>query len=218
MNAYRPVLYDRADPLAFLPHMRDGRLQPHPGREVPQDEATLVAHIEASFDDDFWAKPRRRFPYTLALVRGMGSHYFRLRTVQRTLSKAGRPEYGMSYATPAIRDNLFALLDRYAALAASRGLAAVVLFVPRNRFDTESVQRLLAEEGARFPAGLTVVDVAGGEVDWSRFNLEDPADGNVCHPSAYGYRVIAERLAAALPRRGSGGRGFLPALEHQDRP
>jgi hypothetical protein len=198
MNGYRPVLYDKADPLAFLPHMRDGRLQPHPGREVLADEASLLAGVEAAFDEDFWAKPRRRFPHTLALARGLSSQYFRLRTLQRTLSKAGWPEYAMSYASPAIRENLFALLDRYAAMAAARGLAALVLFVPRNRFDTESVQRLLAEEGALFPAGLTVVDLGDGDVDWGQFNLENPADGNVCHPSSYGYRAIAERVAAAL--------------------
>lgn len=199
MNGYRPVLYDGADVRAFLPHMKDGRLRPHPGRAVLADEAALVAGIEAAFDRDFWAKPRHRFPYTLALARGLASEYFKLRTVQRKLSNVGRPEYGMTYETPAIRDNLFALLDRFAAFAAGRGLSPVLLFVPRNRFDTTSVQRLLAEEGGRFPGGLAVADVADGEVDWSRFNLENPADGNVCHPSAYGYRVIAERLAAALP-------------------
>ena len=60
------------------------------------------------------------------------------------------------------------------------------------------LQRLIAARGDRLPAGLRVVDVAAGEMDWSRYNLENPADGNVCHPSEYGYRQIARQLAAAL--------------------
>jgi hypothetical protein len=198
VNSYRPVLYDKTEPLAFVPYMRDGRVQPHPGRDALLDEASFRALIETAFDTDFWAKPRRRFPYVLALAESLSSNFFLLRTAQRSLSRVGWPEYGMSFASPVIRENLFGLLDRFAALAAARGLESVVLFMPRNRFDTESVQRLIAARGDRFPAGLRVVDVAAGDTDWSRYNLENPADGNVCHPSEYGYRQIARQLAAAL--------------------
>jgi hypothetical protein len=205
VNSYRPVLYDQADPLAFLPHMRDGRLRPHPGRQALADEARLRASIEAAFDDDFWAKPRRGFPYLVSMIEGLSSRYFILRTVQRKLSRTGRarrPEYGMSYASPEIQANLIGLLDRFANLAAGRGLEAVALFMPRNRFDTTSVQDLLAATGERFPPGVAVVDLGAGDVDWARYNLVNPADGNTCHPSSYGYGEIARHLAGALRRDG----------------
>lgn len=198
VNSYRPVLYDKADPLAFLPFMRAGRLQPHPGREALADEGRLRAAIEGAFDEDFWAKPRRRFPYAVSLAQGLSSRYFMLRTVQRNLSRIGRPEYAMSYASPEIQASLLGLLERFADLAAGRGLDAVVLFMPRNRFDTSSVQALLAARGDDFTPGLEVVDLGTAGVDWDRYNLENPADGNVCHPSSYGYREIARSLAAAL--------------------
>jgi hypothetical protein len=198
VNSYRPVLYDKADPLAFLPFMRDGRLRPHPGRQALADEERLRASIEAAFDDDFWAKPRRGFPYVVSLIEGLSSRYFVLRTVQRNLSRIGQPEYRLSYASPEIQAGLFGLLDRFADLAAGRGLDAVVLFMPRNRFDTTSVQDLLAARGDRLPPGMTVVDLGAADVDWARYNLENPADGNVCHPSSYGYGEIARHLAGAL--------------------
>ena len=198
VNSYRPVLYDKTDPLAFVPYMRDGQLRPHPGREALLTEPALRDHIESAFDQDFWAKPRRRFPYVVSFARGLSTRYFRLRTVQRTLAKRGWPEYGMSYASPTIQQNLFGLLDRFARFAADRGLEAVVLFMPRNRYDTESVQRLITARGDRFPAGLRVADVGAADVDWARYNLENPADGNICHPSTYGYRRIAEHLATVL--------------------
>ncbi len=198
VNSYRPVLYDKADPLAFLPFMRDGRLQPHPGRQALADEGRLRAAIEAAFDDDFWAKPRRGFPYLVSLIEGLSSRYFVLRTVQRNLSQIGQAEYRMSYDSPEIQANLFGLLDRFADLAAGRGLEAFVLFMPRNRFDTTSVQDLLAARGDRFPSGVAVVDLGAGDVDWARYNLVNPADGNICHPSSYGYGEIARHLAGAL--------------------
>jgi hypothetical protein len=104
----------------------------------------------------------------------------------------------MTFASPVIQQNLFGLLERFAELGRSRNLEAVVLFMPRNRLDTESVQTLLSAEAERIPADLKVLDVGAADVDWSLYNLENPADGNICHPSGYGYAQIAQYLAASL--------------------
>jgi hypothetical protein len=198
MNEYRPVLYDKMPVFAFAPFMREGSVQPHIGKEPLLSDATLLVEMNRAFDTDFWAKPRHSFPYSAALIRGVRSPFFQLRKVQKTLRKAGRPEYTMTFASPVIQQNLFGLLERFAELGRSRNLEAVVLFMPRNRLDTESVQTLLSAEAERIPADLKVLDVGAADVDWSLYNLENPADGNICHPSGYGYAQIAQYLAASL--------------------
>ena len=198
MNGYRPVLYDKMPIFAFAPYMRDGEVQPHIGKAPLMSDETLLPEIEQAFDTDFWAKPLHRFPYSVALFKGLSSNFFQLRRVQKTLRKMGQPEYVLTFSSPVIQENLFGLLDRFAALARSRGLGAVVVFMPRNRLDIQSVQTLIAEQGDRFADGLTVVDVAAADIDWSRYNLENKEDGNICHPSEYGYSEIAQHLAASI--------------------
>lgn len=198
VNSYRPVLYDKTDVLAFTPYMRDGGLQPYPGTDALSSEESLRRQMTKAFDTDFWAKPQHRFPYSLALFKAISSHYFMLRKVQKSLRKTGRPEYAMTFASPAIQENLFGLLDRFSKLAERRGLRGIVLFMPRNRLDVASVQALLNAERSRLPATLLALDVAEADVDWSRYNLENKADDNICHPSEYGYIEIARYLAAKL--------------------
>lgn len=198
MNAYRPVLYDKMPVFAFAPYMRDARVQPHIGKEPLLHDDTLLVAMNHAFDTDFWAKPEHRFPYTGALIRGLGSDFFQLRKVQRFLRRFGNPEYALSFASPTIRANLFGLLDRFARFGQSRGLETVVIFMPRNRHDIRSVQALIADQQNRFSPELLVLDVAAADIDWQRYNLENEADGNICHPSEYGYAEIARHLAAAI--------------------
>ncbi len=198
VNSYRPVLYDKTDVLAFTPYMHDGNLQPYPSADILQSEDMLRRQMTMAFDKDFWARPQHRFPYTQSLLRGFSSNYFLLRKVQKSLRKVGRPEYAMTFASADIQENLFSLLDRFAQVAEARELLGIVLFMPRNRLDTQSVQTLLAEQQSRLPPGLLVLDVAGADIDWARYNLENKAEDNICHPSEYGYTEIARHLAAAL--------------------
>ena len=76
----------------------------------------------------------------------------------------------------------------------------MLVFIPRNRFDTESATSFLAEHGAELNPALIIGDVGEADVDWSRFNLEEPDSDNICHPSPYGYRVIAEYVTELLRR------------------
>lgn len=199
VNGYRPVLYDKTEVLTFTPYMSDGQVQPHPGIEALSTEARLRNEIIVAFDTDFWAKPQHDFPYSMSLARAFTSHYFVLRKVQKSLRKLGRPEYALSFGSPVIQENLFGLIDRFARLADARGLRGIVLFTPRNRLDTQSVSRLLAAQGSRLPTTLLALYVADADIDWTRYNLENKAEDNICHPSEYGYAEIARYLAAALP-------------------
>jgi hypothetical protein len=47
-----------------------------------------------------------------------------------------------------------------------------------------------------------LTDVGTAPIDWSRFNLKEPEGDNICHPSPYGQREIADYLLKVLQREG----------------
>jgi hypothetical protein len=197
MNRYRPVLYEGADIRAFKPYMSGGEITSHPGLAMFDEPARLRAAAIDAFDNDFWAKPRHHFPFTASLWNALHSHYFRLRKVQKRLRGLGVPEYSLTYATPAIRHNLGALLGRFAMFASANGLTPVVLFLPRNQFDVTSANTFLDTQHRSLPANLIAGDMGAAPIDWSRYNLRN--SDNICHPSAYGYRKIADAAARLIP-------------------
>ena len=198
VNSYRAVLNEKSDVLAFKPYMMRGEVLPHPGAHIADSPEILRAHAEAAFDGDFWRKPRFSFPFIVSLGRSFNNDYFVLRKLQKRLRGTGMPEYAMTFASPGIQLNLFGLLHRFTAFANTRGLQPAVVFMPRNRHDVDSVGKLLAEQGDRLPEGLSVIDVGASEIDWQRYNLENLNDGNICHPSVYGYAGIARHVARKL--------------------
>jgi lysophospholipase L1-like esterase len=94
------------------------------------------------------------------------------------------------------------LLDQYAAFAESRGLAPVVVFIPQNRLDTASASRFVDANAMLLDPDLVLADVGTAQIAWDRFNLEEPGSNNICHPTPYGYREIAEHVAEVLRRAG----------------
>jgi hypothetical protein len=204
VNSYRPVLKDDARPYLLKPYMAHGVLVPHPGLEPLEDFAVFLRHAHAAFDDDFWARPRRRFPYTLAFVRGLRSNAFVFRELPYDLRDYGVPEYAWTFEAERFRRELIAAFDHFVAVAQRHGLQPVVVFFPRNRFDTSSASSFLATQRQRFPAGLVAADAGAAAIDWDRYNLEGERSGepDLCHPSAYGYDALAEGVAQTLRANG----------------
>lgn len=204
VNSYRPVLKDDARPYLLKPYLANGVLVPHPGRESLEDFAVFLRHANAAFDDDFWARPRRRFPYTLALVRGLRSNAFLFRELPHDLRDYGVPEYAWTFEAERFRRELVAAFDHFAAVAGRHGLQPVVVFFPRSHFDTSSASSFLAAQQQRFPAELVAADAGAAAIDWDRYNLVRERSGelDLCHPSAYGYDALAEVVAQTL--RGNG--------------
>ncbi len=102
-----------------------------------------------------------------------------------------------------ITDALRALLDPYAGWVRQRGLVPVAVFIPRNGYDTKSASHFIEIAQPLLHRDLLLADVGEAvDVDWGRFNLVEPGGGDICHPSPYGYRVIAEHEASVLERAG----------------
>jgi lysophospholipase L1-like esterase len=204
VNGYRPVLYDDAMPYALKPHMAGGVAVAFPGPAALEDFDTFLAHASAAFDADFWARPRRAFPYAIAVLRGIASNTFLFRELQSNLRNAGIPEYALAFRAERFARELVGVLVRFDTAARERGLHPVAIFLPRNRFDTQSASAFLEAHRADLPADLLVADAGTAPIDWSRYNLEvsDGDDLDICHPSAYGYDALAEFVASEMRAAG----------------
>jgi len=206
VNSYRAVLYENAFDYGLKPYMAGGAIRSYPGADALTNIDRFKAYANDAFDKDFWAKPSAGFPYSLSLIRGLSSHYFYFRRFQKRFRKLGIPEYFLALRSEAFLSELFPLLEQYTGFAQQHALTPVVIFIPRNIYDTQSATRLIAEHADRFPDGLVVGDVGMADIDWERFNLISPDSGDHCHPSAYGYAQIAEYVTALLRDSGVSGR------------
>ncbi len=201
VNGYRPVLYHGSSKYTLKPYMAAGQIVSHPGTEVFDSVKQFTAATEPAFENDFWAKPKATFPYSVALFRSLSSNYFRYRKVQRAFRKAGKPEFFLSFDDPEIQLNLIALLNQFAVVAREWGVKPVVVFIPRNSLDTSSAGSFIAQRRSELDSSLVIGDVAEFEgVDWINFNLREAEGDNTCHPSSYGYNIIAQYIAQLLHR------------------
>jgi hypothetical protein len=199
MNSYRPVLYTASSDYTLKPYMAGGHMVPHPGAAVFDSLEQFEAAARHSFDNDFWAKPVAKFPYSLALGRSLASNYFYFRKLQRAVSRLGKPEYSQIFNADDIKLNLVALLNQYASMASDWGVQPVAIFVPRNRLDTSSASAFIAQNRAAIDARLLLGDVAKFPgVDWVKFNTQEKNSDNICHPSVYGYQTIADYIAGFM--------------------
>jgi hypothetical protein len=212
VNSYRPVLADKSSEYRFKPYIQNGDIQPNPGRDAFQNPHAFLACASAAFDDDFWSKPKHQFPFSVSYIRALGSNYFYFKRLSRKLRKIGVPEYLLAYRSDGLSAELVSLLERFRSFAKERNLIPVVLFIPRDKYDTKSISRFIENNKAHLPRGLLIGDVGRAEIEWDRYSLLDTKDGNVvdfCHPSPYGYGKIAEYVADLLNENAA----FIPPAE-----
>ncbi len=199
VNSYRPVLYKTSSTYTLKPYMAGGALQPHPGEAAFADVESFKRYANAAFDHDFWAKPEARFPYSLALAQALTSNYFYLRKLQKLLREVGLSEYALTFRHDEIRLDLISLLNSLADFVLERGMQPVVVFIPRNLLDTESATEFIERNRDQMRPQLVLGDVGqAADIDWQQFNLREKEGDDICHPSAYGYRMIAEYVAELL--------------------
>jgi hypothetical protein len=199
MNSYRPVLYSASSAYALKPYMKDGEIVPHPGTEALVSISAVKAAADYSFDHDFWARPVVGFPYLASLVRALSSNYFYYRKLQREFRKVGKPEYFLTFTAIDIEYNLIALLNHYADVSKKLGLQPVAIFIPRNAHDTTSATGFIGRNRSVIDPDLMLGNVGEfPDANWTDYNLHEEDSDNTCHPSPYGYEMIAHFVAQLL--------------------
>lgn len=193
-GAYRPITQE---PFGFKPFVDVSGPQPvvrdNPNQPPAANAEALRTRVEAALESDYWWLPRAAFPHLAGMVLVPATRVIRFHLQRRVFGRTGFVEYH----DPALAAGMRAVIERFIASAEARGVAPVVLFMPQNRNDLSSAALLVATLRDERPQAL-LLDVAEGELDWSRYNL----NGSLCHPSAYGYEQIARHVATALLERG----------------
>jgi hypothetical protein len=188
VNSFRPAYYAVTD-------VRFG-LKPFIAGEAPvklsfpADYVAFISEARRRFAEDFWARPRFRFPYTLSLFRAVtGNAFFFLRIASRD---GKRFSYEYASDNP-LRTALTAVIKQWRSSVSAQGIKPFVLFVPSNRGDdgvAASYAMLLnAQAGTTF-----AFEFDDPDLDWRYYNLRPGR----CHPSPYGQERIALFIAREI--------------------
>jgi hypothetical protein len=192
LNSYRPIVFGGSGiRFGLKPSVRDGEFAEIPGHDPFRDFAAMRAAANDAFDHDFWARPRPRFPYSVALVKALLAPANWYAALARLTMWLGWPRDRVLYSLPPVRRGLRAVYDRFARLAQARKLAAVVAFIPRDNADYTSGDLGIAAATDAQRRALTFLNM-GHAFDWAHFN------GPTCHPNADGYRMIADDIARVV--------------------
>jgi hypothetical protein len=124
----------------------------------------------------------------------MNSSSFRLRWGARVL-KLFKRQYQLDFADPTQRDALALVVRDFLAWAAQQNVAPLVIFFPQNKYDLQSSHAWIKHFEQRFGQDNRIQSIPTDGIDWSRFNQKPNGD---CHPSSYGYSMIANGYAAII--------------------
>lgn len=193
VNTYMAVFTGEQGVFAVRPYIDGGSVKLVPTK-VFDSLANFKSYARSALLADFWAAPPASFPRTVALVKLMGSRSFWIRNTSRAMAMLGR-QYAPDYADPDLTGALSIVVRRFVDAARAAKLTPMVIFIPQNRRDLDSPANWI-EDYRRSKHGdveMQIMDISG--VDWTRYNQMQ--DGS-CHPSSYGYDMIAKAYAKAL--------------------
>jgi hypothetical protein len=192
VNSYRPVYSRGADFLFGLkPYVLDGKFYGLIGGDPFRDFQSMLAAANVGFDTDFWRRARARFPYSAAVAEEIFLPSLYLTLLENAGRWIGRPQYEVILYLPSVRRSLRAVYDRFAHLAQSRNLHAVIAFIPANRGDQTSGLVAIAEATEEQRAHVSFINV-GRDFEWSSYTDKG------CHPSPAGYHMIAADVARVV--------------------
>ena len=201
VNSYRPLLITKGTTYALKPYMEAGDIEPHPGYGAFEGVDTFKRYANDAFDNDFWARPPQRFPFFVSFIQAAGTNFFFYKKLPRKIRKIGLPEFALAFRSNKFGQELNALLGLYAEFAKKRNIIPVVIFIPRDKFDTRSAAYFIDKNRQRLSENLLIGDVGSATIDWERYNLLDAREADnirLCHPSPYAHQKIAEFIAELL--------------------
>jgi hypothetical protein len=204
VNSYRPLLITKGTTYALKPYMKADDIQPHPGHDAFKGVDTFKRYANDAFDNDFWARPPQRFPFFISFVQATRTNFFYYKKLPRKLRKIGLPEFALAYRSDKFSQELVSLLGLYDEFAKKHNIIPVVLFIPRDKFDTRSALHFIDANRQHLPENLLIGDVGTAAVDWERYNLLDTREADnvrFCHPSPYAHQQIADFIAELLQSR-----------------
>ena len=166
--------------------------EPRPNPNVPPAKTVeeLRPRIEAALRDDYLARPELSFPYTVAVVKMLLGRRSRYGLRNRRSSDV----LGW-FEDDALIRGLDYVVGRFIKTAREHGALPVVAFIPGTGVYLRSPDEFIA----KLHGDAVLLNVGAAPIDWQRYNVRRP-DGSRCHPSAYGYEMIAQAIVDAMRR------------------
>lgn len=192
VNSFKPVYHPHYSEWFFglKPYVRRGEIVE---LDYPRTYDDFLSRAEQLFVSDYWAKPERRFPYSLSTLQAVFSNAFTTRS--RGLLQ-GR--FRHEYESAEFRKELSAVIDRFVSTADAAAIAPYVIFIPRAGDTYRVSEGFVAAENKRLGRTLAFEFVDPG-MEWSKYKLAPYPDS--CHPSPYGYARIADFVAKVIGQR-----------------
>ena len=188
LNSYRPALFLHTSGMfSFKPYMRGAIQAANPNGPEAAPFDVFVERAGRAFREDYWALADPHFPYSLTLLDSLSRPVVRLRVHK----EIGRSSALLDEAD--VRVALHALLEDFVAGARGLGMAPVILFIPDEPGHRDAFDGLVTELRTTLGARAAVTAVRDESYQWDKYLLN-----RNCHPSAYGYRAIAEHAARAV--------------------
>jgi hypothetical protein len=175
------------------PYMSAGNTIPLDPRAMKGFNPMMQAMLE-SFDNDYWAEPVAKFPYSYSLAKALFTNFFQFDLAITSARVLHQPQYHSILGLPGIKESYHSLLAHYADFAKEHGLKPVLVFIPENNRDMVTGDELAQYAKESFPGTFTLVPVGEG-IDPARYTREGP---ECVHPSSYGYEMIAKAVGAAI--------------------
>lgn len=158
------------------------------------DLAAFKQYAKTALASDFWQFAEFDFPHLVSLVDHVRSPSFRLRWGSRALKLFGR-QYEWDFEDPTLRESLSTVVRHFFDWASKSGVTPAVIFFPQNKYDLNSSKSWIAHFESRYGPQKNVRAIANDGIDWARYNLKP--DGS-CHPSSYGYAMLAKAYAPII--------------------
>jgi hypothetical protein len=188
LNAFRPVYSNSVDlyeTFFFKPYFNGTRMA---SSVIQSDKNTFDLSLQKAdtmFTDDFWAKPKFAFPYSLSLIRAMTCPYFQYMAYQKMNRMLGRGMYTHDFNTPIILDGMRYCVKRFVEASRERNIFPIVVFVPPNTQDLSSPSALITQLQSAYTDAL-ILNFGDHVMDWSQYMIREG-----CHPTPAGYKEIA---------------------------
>lgn len=203
LNSFRPVYvnyFDLYEAFLFKPYF-DGLQIKDPVIRNDNTFEHYKSRAHAAFINDFWAKPKLTFPFSVSLFKSLNRPNFTFQFYQKLNRILNNGTYAYDYQTPIILNGIRHCVDRFVKISMSRNILPVVVFIPPDEQDTSSPDGLVGELQTRYPQSL-ILNFGKHDMDWGKYS-----SGAGCHPTPGGYEEIAKFLSSRIvaAHRGIGG-------------
>ncbi|MBA4395831.1 MAG: hypothetical protein C0394_00355 [Syntrophus sp. (in: bacteria)] len=194
LNSFRPVYvnyFDLYEAFLFKPYF-DGKQINDPVIRHENTFEHYKSQAHDAFINDFWAKPKLTFPFSISLFKSLHRPSFTFQFRQKINHILHNGTYSYDYQTPIILNGIRHCVDRFVNISMNRNILPVVVFIPPSARDITSPDSLASELQARYPQSL-ILNFGKHNMDWEKYSL-----GEGCHPTPDGYEEIAKFLSSRI--------------------